>query len=100
MDRRSKAVLSLCIVLALALLVPAGALAKGKPTVEATNNLSVPAIMLAGGGFTGVTCGDEAPSALVPPTGTPSWITTTDPDAYYYVQACTSGRPSATARTP
>lgn len=86
MDRRSMAVASLALTLVLAMALPMGALAKGKPTTEATNNLSVPTIMLAGGGFTGVACGVEAPSALVPPTGTPSWITTTDPDANYYVQ--------------
>ena len=71
MDRRSKAVLSLSVVMVLALLVPAGALAKGRPTIEATNNLSVPTIMLAGGSFTNVVCGADAFSALVPPTGTP-----------------------------
>jgi hypothetical protein len=86
MDRRSKAVLSLSIVMTLALLVPVGAMAKGKPTVEATNNLSVPAIMLAGGGFTGVTCGTNAFSVLVPPTGTPLTGYPTSPLDFYYVQ--------------
>ena len=86
MDRRSTAVLSLSIVLTLALLVPVGALAKGKPTIESTNNLSVPTIMLAGGGFTGVTCGADAFSALVPPTGTPLTSYPTSPLDYYYVQ--------------
>ena len=48
---------------------PAG---KGKPSSEATNNLSVPAILV--GPLGAVVCGpsDSAPSALVPPTGTPA----------------------------
>ena len=86
MDRRSKAVLSLSVVMVLALLVPAGALAKGRPTIEATNNLSVPTIMLAGGSFTNVVCGADAFSALVPPTGTPLTGYPTNPLDYYYVQ--------------
>ena len=96
MDRRSTAVMPLCVVLALALLVPAGALAKGPGsgggggggghTETTTNNLSVPTIMV-NGGFTGVTCGvDPTPSALVPPTGVPLSSYSIDPAAYYYVQ--------------
>ena len=86
MDRRSGAVLSLSVVLALALVVPVGVLAKGKPTVEATNNLSVPTIMVAGGAFTGVTCGAEVPSPLVAPTGTPLAGYLISPLDSYYVQ--------------
>jgi hypothetical protein len=86
MDRRSMAVASLALTLVLAMALPMGTMAKGKPTTEATNNLSVPTIMLAGGSFTGVTCGVGTPSVLVPPTGAPSWITTTEPDAWFYVQ--------------
>jgi hypothetical protein len=59
MDRRSKAVLSLSVVTALALLVPVGALAKGPPVrVETTNNLSFPAIAVDGFAITDL----EAPS--------------------------------------
>lgn len=47
----------------------------------ATNNLSVPTIMI-GGGFTGVTC----PGGLVHPSGTPLTGYELDPAAYYYVQ--------------
>ena len=47
MDRRSMAVASLALTLVLAMALPMGAVAKGKPTTEATNNLSVPTIMLA-----------------------------------------------------
>lgn len=66
MDRRSTAVLSLSIVTALALLVPAGALAKGKPVVETTNNLSFPAIAVDGFTITPL----EASSFTVPYAGT------------------------------
>lgn len=87
MDRRSTAVLSLSIVLTLALLVPAAAMAKGKPTSESTNNLSVPTIMLAGGSFATVTCGTtEVPSALVAPSGTPLAGYPVSPADFYYVQ--------------
>jgi hypothetical protein len=48
MDRRSKAVVSLIVVMVLVLLVPVGVLAKGKPAVESTNNLSFPAIAVDG----------------------------------------------------
>jgi hypothetical protein len=85
MDRRSMAVTSLALTLVLAMALPVGAMAKGKPTTEATNNLSVPTIVV-GGGTLSVPCGVETPSLLVPPTGTPSWITTTDPEDYYFVQ--------------
>lgn len=87
MDRRSTAVVSLVLMLVLAMALPLGALAKGKPTTEATNNLSVPTIILAGHEFTGVTCGTvEAPSVLVPPTGTPLAGYPISPLDYYYVQ--------------
>ncbi len=86
MDRRSNAVLSLVVIMVVALLLPAGVLAKGKPTTEASNNLSIPTIMLAGGGFTNVTCGAETWSDLVPPTGNPLDGYPIDPLAYYYVQ--------------
>lgn len=87
MDRSSTAVVSMALMLVLAMALPLGALAKGKPATEATNNLSVPTIMVAGGGFTGVTCGTaEIPSVLVPPTGTPLSGFPDDPAAYYYVQ--------------
>ena len=65
MDRRSKAILSLSLVTALALLVPVGALAKGPPVrVETTNNLSFPAIAV-----DGFTINTVAPSFTVPYTG-------------------------------
>ena len=86
MDRRSIAVSSLALTLALSLALPLGALAKGKPTVESTNNLSVPTIMVGGGGFTGVACGIGTPSTLVPPTGTPLAGYPISPNDYYYVQ--------------
>jgi hypothetical protein len=73
-------------MLVLAMALPLGALAKGRPTTEATNNMSVPTIMLAGGSFTGVTCGSETPSTLVPPTGTPLAGYPISPLDYYYVQ--------------
>ena len=59
----------------------------GGHETTATNNLSVPTIMISGG-FTGVTCGTavESPSALVFPTGTPLSGYSIDPAAYYYVQ--------------
>ncbi len=86
MDRRSIAVASLALTLTLAMALPMAALAKGRPTVEATNNLSVPTIMLAGGSFTNVVCGANAYSALVPPSGTPLTGYPTSPLDYYYVQ--------------
>ena len=59
----------------------------GPPTTELSNNLSVPTIMVGGGGFTGVTCGTaDAPSTLVPPSGDPKTGYEIDPLAYYYVQ--------------
>jgi hypothetical protein len=62
-----------------------GALAKGKPPTEAAQNLSVPTIMV-GGAVGTFACGgsDEAPSALVPPTGTP--LTNYEAPGYYWVQ--------------
>ena len=91
MDRRSIAVASLALTLVLAMALPMGALAKGKPTVEATNNLSVPTIMLASGGFTNVGCGTNAFSALVPPPGDVTTVLPLNgypvsPLDYYYVQ--------------
>jgi len=52
------------------------------------NNLSVPTIMIFGGGFTGVTCGlsPESPSALVLPTGAPLAGYEYDPASYWFVQ--------------
>ena len=58
-------------------------MAGGETTL--TNNLSVPTIMVGGGAFTGVTVGNETPSALVPPTGTPLTGYPID-TGYYYVQ--------------
>ena len=63
---------------------PAG---KGrKPPTEATNNLSVPAIMVAGvaGGYTN--CGGTTWSILIEPTGTPISGYPIDPLASYFVQ--------------
>jgi hypothetical protein len=58
----------------------------GGHETTATNNLSVPTIMIAGS-FTGVTCGTpELPSALVYPTGVPLTGYEVDPTAYYYIQ--------------
>lgn len=53
----------------------------GGHETTATNNLSVPTIMI-GGGFTGVTC----PGGLVYPSGTPLAGYEVDPTAYYFVQ--------------
>jgi len=79
--------LGLVLVLLAALVIPAAALAKGRPTVEAGNNLSVPTIMVGSYAFN-VACGTDAasPSVLVTPTGTPSTGYAIDPNAYYYVQ--------------
>jgi len=57
-----------------------------KPPSEATNNLSVPAIMVAGvaGGLTN--CAAAGWSALVPPTGIPLSGYPIDPLAEYFVQ--------------
>lgn len=86
--------LGLVLVL-LASLVPSAALAKGRPVVEATNNLSVPTIMVGNYSFS-VTCGADssAPSALVDPTNVPAPLSlydtdgdgTVESDQYYYVQ--------------
>jgi hypothetical protein len=80
----AKVAIILAIIVLLAFAAPA--LGKGKPTTEATNNLSVPTIMLAGGSFTGVTVGVGTPSPLVPPTGTPLAGYPISPLDYYYVQ--------------
>lgn len=48
-----------------------------------TNNLSVPTLMI-GGSFTGVTCGTDAPSVVVSPSGTP--LTGYEVAGDYYVQ--------------
>jgi hypothetical protein len=56
---------------------------KGPPNGEtATNNLSVPTIMI-GGSFTNVTC---PLAGAVLPTGTPMTDYEVDPDAYYFIQ--------------
>lgn len=56
---------------------------KGPPTPEtATNNLSVPTIMIPGSGFTGVTC----PGGLSYPTLTPLTGYPISPLDYYFVQ--------------
>lgn len=55
----------------------------GGHTEVATNNLSVPTIMV-GGGFTNVNCPVDAPAALVYPTGQP--LTGFELEGYYYVQ--------------
>lgn len=92
----AKRLLTALIVITLMFaLVPAVALAKGPGgggggggghETTATNNLSVPTIMISGG-FTGVTCGTpELPSALVSPTGNPLSGYEIDPITYYYVQ--------------
>jgi hypothetical protein len=61
------------------------AFAKGKPPSEATNNLSVPAILVGVDTLGTATCGTEsAPSLLVAPTGTP--LTGYELDGYYWVQ--------------
>lgn len=90
MDRRSTAVLSLAIVLALALLVPTGALAKGKPVVESTNNLSFPAIAVDGFGITELL----APTFTVPYAGGYPGLTTEEiaalqPAGPWYAQKVT-----------
>jgi len=56
------------------------------PEETAAQNLSVPTIMV-GTAPAGLTCGTvAAPSALVPPTGTPLTGFEIDPTAYYWVQ--------------
>ncbi len=95
MNRRSRAVSPLILIVVMALLLPASVLAKGPGggggggggggEETLTNNLSVPTIMVSGG-FTGVTCGVGTPSVLVPPAGAPKTGYPIDPDAYYYVQ--------------
>ena len=85
MNRRSMAVSALVVALALAL--PAGIAAKGRPVTETSNNLSVPTILVGGGSFTGVVCGTpESPSPLAYPTGEPRTSYEIDPSAYWYVQ--------------
>ena len=87
------------VVAGLALLAPAASFAQGGPPpgrggggggggggeTTVANNLSVPTIMV-GGGFTGVTCPLDTPSALVTPTGTPQSGYPINPAAFYYVQ--------------
>ena len=87
MNRRSMAVSALVVALTLALALPAGVAAKGRPATEASNNLSVPTILVGGSSFTGVTCGTPlAPSALAYPTGDPRTGYEIDPSASWYVQ--------------
>lgn len=87
MNRRAMAASALVIGLVLALAFPAGVVAKGRPPLEASNNLSVPTIFVGGAGFTGVTCGTPlAPSPLVYPTGDPRTGYAIDADAAWYVQ--------------
>ncbi len=57
----------------------------GGGETTATNNLSVPTVMVSGG-FTGVSCPADTPGALVAPTGSPYTGYPIDPAAYYYVQ--------------
>ncbi len=64
---------------------PGGGGGGNKPPSEATNSLSVPAIMVANV-FTGVNAPPDLPSPLVAPTGTPSTDWEINPLAYYYVQ--------------
>lgn len=86
MNRRTMAVASITVALALAVAVPAGIAAKGRPGSEAANNLSVPTILVGGGAFTGVACGAGVPSPLIDPSGTPRTGYEVDPSAFYYVQ--------------
>jgi len=74
---------------------------KGPPVTEVSNSLSVPTIMVGGGGFTGVTCGADAenPSPLVSPSGTPLSGYEIDPTAYYYVQRISSWQAQCYAAT-
>jgi hypothetical protein len=71
MNRRTWAVGSLAAILALALVLPAGVVAKGRPATESSNNLSAPTYMVGGAAFTGVACGAGEASTLVYPSGTP-----------------------------
>ena len=88
MDRRSKAVLSLSVVLTLALLVPVGALAKGKPTDRRPRTTCpFPAIIVGGGAFTDVkSFPTDDRRFLLATDGIPATAYPIDPDAYYYVQ--------------
>jgi hypothetical protein len=60
----------------------------------ATNNLSVPTIMIHGG-FTGITC----PGTLVYPTGIPLSGYEIDPTAYYFVQGVHKWQAECTSAT-
>jgi hypothetical protein len=76
-------------IMASAVAIAAGGPPEGKgrkPPSEATNNLSVPAIMVSGvaGGYTN--CGGMEWSDLIPPTGTPLSGYPIDPLAEYFVQ--------------
>jgi hypothetical protein len=76
-------------IMASAVAIAAGGPPEGKgrkPPSEATNNLSVPAIMVAGvaGGYTN--CGGTTWSDLTAPTGTPLSGYPIDPLASYFVQ--------------
>lgn len=92
---------------AVALAASGAAFGKGKPTdpggggnkppTEATNNLSVPAIMAGGmGAFSALPCGDATFTALVPPIGDPVYYPYSEAETndglvtrdagYFYVQ--------------
>ena len=86
---RRASMLAILTTLAL-VLTSATTFAKGKPTTEATNNLSVPAILVGSTNPFGLTCPSDAPSVLVTPTGTPS--TGYDVPGYYYVQGLNTWR--------
>lgn len=94
--RRTK-LLGGAVALATLLTVPGTAFAQGGPPpgrgggsgeTTTANNLSVPTIMITGGGFTGVACGTSAtaPSKLVAPSGEPRNGYPIEPTSYYYVQ--------------
>ena len=89
----------LTLILVLALAIPAfgkgpGGGGGGGHEPGATNNLSVPTVMI-GGGFTGVTC----PGGLVYPSGTPLAGYELDPLAYYFVQGVHAWQAECTTAT-
>jgi hypothetical protein len=86
-SRALKSAIWLAMVGSLTAIAAGGvAYAKGKPPTEATNNLSVPAIMVAGTAGNLTSCTGSDWSDLVEPMGDPLSGYTIDMSAYYFVQ--------------
>jgi hypothetical protein len=97
MARGGRSILAIACSLTLVAFMATTATAKGPGGGHepgATNNLSVPTIMI-GGGFTGVTC----PGPLVAPTGTPLTGYEIDPAAYWFVQGVHTWQAECTTAT-